>query len=125
MKKLQAYDDLKTPKKPRSKSRERFETLKDEGLRGYVRGLPCIACESKDAHPVTPIQCAHVTSKGAAGGDWDNMVPLCGYHHGVQHRIGIRSFEFKYGIRLKAAARKVTSAYLKWKAAGGSSGRVG
>ena len=112
MKKLVAYDALKTPKKPKGKQ-ERFEELKDEGLRTFVRTLKCLACEVAGYGVVfTPSECAHVTSKGAAGGDWDNLVPLCTRHHQQQHSFGIRSFEFKYQIRLKAAARKVTALYV-------------
>jgi hypothetical protein len=42
-------------------------------------------------------------------------VPLCAHHHQQQHRIGIRSFEYRYQVRLKAAARKVTAAYVAQK----------
>ena len=99
------YDKTRAPKKPTGK-RERFPELKDEGLRAFVRKMPCIVCTG------TPTQCAHVMTKGAAGGDRDNVVPLCGRCHAEQHRIGVRSFEYRYQVRLKVWARKVTAAYM-------------
>lgn len=55
---------------------------------------------------------AHVTTKGAAGGDHDNLIPLCQMHHRLQHLIGIRAFAHRFGLRLKTAAKKVTALFI-------------
>jgi hypothetical protein len=112
---LTGYDKTRAPKKPAPQGRERFDEKKDDGLRAFVRELKCVVCVSVYGVQRSPTECAHVTSKGAAGGDFDNMVPLCAHHHQQQHRIGIRSFEYRYQVRLKAAARKVTAAYVAQK----------
>lgn len=115
MKPLKSYADVKQIKKPKG-PKERFEELKDEKLRGYVRGLPCAlqGQQRRDFYRCSGlVQVAHVKSKGAAGGDWDNVIPLCEFHHMDQHRVGIKSFEYHYNLRLKPLARKVTAAYLK------------
>ena len=81
----------------------------------------CAVCEAAGARTIYECcghtEAAHVKTKGAAGGDWDNIVPLGGPapftgHHGELHRIGLKSFEYKHKIRLKALARKVTAAYV-------------
>lgn len=114
VRKTTPYADLKTPKKPKG-PKERFEELKDEGLRGYVRSLPCLACQRLGMEQRGPTECAHVTTKGAAGGDWDNMVPLCSFHHSAQHFYGIPHLEFVIKAKLKPYARKVTALYVAFK----------
>jgi hypothetical protein len=110
-----SYDALKTPRKPKG-AQERFAELKDEGLRAFVRGLPCLICtaaaKNRPIGVCGPTEVAHVKTKGAAGGDFDNVIPLGQPHHREQHRVGIKSFEYRYGIRLRAAARKVTGLYI-------------
>ncbi len=53
----------------------------------WIRTLKCLVC--KDAR----VDAAHVKSRGAGGGDVPgNVMPLCRYHHSIQHRVGIYSF---------------------------------
>lgn len=59
------------------------------------------------------IQVAHVRSRGAAGADRGNVVPLClGAHH-EQHTLGTKSFEARWGIDLKAEAHRLLTEYEK------------
>lgn len=103
------YGAIKEPPRPKPR-KERFQNLRDDGLRKYVRGLLCGFCEWGQQR--SPTEAAHVKSKGAAGGDWDNLLNMCHEHHMELHRIGTRSFEYKYKVRLKPAARKVTAQYV-------------
>lgn len=112
MKPLVSWADVKAPKKPDG-PKERFEALRNEPLRVYVRSLPCLLRTELCRGATEP---CHVRSKGAAGGDDDNLVPLCQAHHEQQHRLGIRTFEYRYRHllhwKLKPIARKITSAWL-------------
>lgn len=76
----------------------------------WVAALPCRVCG------LVPSENAHATSRGA-GGDYTDIVPLCGSHHREQHQLGIESFQEKYGIDLHEEARKTQEL---WIAQGGS-----
>jgi hypothetical protein len=76
--------------------------------RDWIRELPCLICRRG-------AEAAHVVSKGAGGGDEDNLVPLCHEHHMEQHAAGIKSFQDRYAIDLAARARDYFAAYLKCK----------
>lgn len=76
------------------------------------RELPCLVCGSPYTVP------AHVKSRGAGGTDSD-CVPLCDtkrrWAHGVsgegchdaQHRIGIKTFQARFGVDLEVEAAKL------------------
>ena len=114
------YDVVKAPPKPKPRERvkavnaarggHRFPKLVVESLREFIRGLPCILATTEVCRG--PIEAAHVRSRGAGGSDFDNLVSLCGWHHQEQHRIGVRSFEYRYRVRLRPLARKLTGAWL-------------
>lgn len=55
----------------------------------------------------------HVTTRGAGGYDFDNVLPACPSLHAEQHRIGVQSFAAKYGVRLKSLAHRYTERFLK------------
>jgi len=75
----------------------------------WVRGFACIcfkhgSCEGK-------IEAAHVDYAGGKGmgikvPDY-HAVPACAYHHAESHRIGIKTFEAKYGVSFLAEAQKL------------------
>lgn len=109
---LQPYDEIRTPKKPVPQGRERFASLIDEELRAYVRSLPCLACTILGEEQREPTEACHVTTKGIGGGDHDNLINLCSAHHRQWHNIGRRSFDYRYKIRSKAVARKLTATYI-------------
>lgn len=46
------------------------------------------------------IHACHIVSQGAGGYDRGNSVPMQGWLHQEQHRIGIESFQAKYRIDL-------------------------
>jgi len=58
-----------------------------------------------------PVQVCHVRSRGAGGDDRGNLVPLCAGAHEEQHRIGIRSFQARWGIDLTAEAARLWAQY--------------
>ncbi len=58
-----------------------------------------------------PVQVCHVKSRGAGGDDRRNVIAMCAKGHDEQHRIGIRSFEKRWGVDLKAEAEKLDAEY--------------
>lgn len=65
----------------------------------FVKQQPCVV----EACNRTPIDCAHVTSRGAGGGPED-IVPMCRHHHAEQHAMGIETFQRVYGLDLDLLA---------------------
>lgn len=55
--------------------------------------MPCLVCG------FTPVDVAHVRSKGAGGGEeaW-NLMPLCRMHHREQHSMGFETFLDRYQL---------------------------
>jgi len=66
-----------------------------------VRNLPC--CVSGAAPPSDP---HHVKSR-AAGGTWEDLVPLSHEMHQLLHTLGRWSFEQRYGVHLEAVAERL------------------
>jgi hypothetical protein len=87
---------------PERKAREFARCYGSEARVEAVRAMPCCVpgCVRR------PSQNAHVRSKGA-GGTWRDVVPLCAYHHAIQHRMGILTFEREYDTDLRAIAARV------------------
>ena len=56
---------------------------------------PCAVPNCPDS---VPRQCAHNPSRGA-GGTWEDVTALCGWHHHEQHLRGVGSFQDFHGIR--------------------------
>ena len=110
----------RTPIRKRNPKRggHRFPKLVNEAFREYVRGLECCVWTSRSkvcfclcwyvdgkSHP------DHYRTRGAAGADEGNLTPLCATHHDERHLIGVRSFQRKYGLDLKAIAADIWSRY--------------
>ena len=84
----------------------------DEAYREWIRALPCLLLGRTGHYRCHgPVQVCHVKSRGAGGPDRQNVVPMCAGAHGEQHCYGIRSFEQRYGLNLKATARQLTEVY--------------
>jgi hypothetical protein len=110
------------PKPKRKLQKKRFQARRDPKYAAWIRGQFC--CISVGYHWMPSfttwggtIQAAHVRSRGAAGDDRANLVPLCGDHHAEQHRVGTRSFEKKYGVNLKEEAERLWQEYQREHAA--------
>lgn len=130
---LVGYDAVKAPREPkprtpvkkinRERGGQRFPKNAIPELREWIRQQPCVLAVAREGSPHVvypcrgPVEVAHVKSRGAGGKDFDGTVALCQEHHREQHRIGIRSFEFKHQVRLAALAKATTAAFLKWKGA--------
>ena len=95
-------------------------------FRDWVRFKPCAIAGRRRAevdgyvgmswHPSfcycwCGVEVAHVKSRGAGGPDEANIVPLCQDAHEQQHRIGLKSFERRWNISLKAEAVKLWREY--------------
>ena len=90
----------RTPLKKRNDARrDRLfrEQFGSEALVKWVRMQCCVVCGC------WPSEAAHATSRGA-GGKAKDILPLCPWHHTVQHKIGVRSFEERFGVSLKELA---------------------
>ena len=85
----------------------------DTEFRKWIARQPCILADR------VPCECigylavgsnhfrsdaCHVRSVGAGGTDRGNIFSACRKHHSEQHRIGIKTFERRYGLNLKQAA---------------------
>lgn len=96
--------ERRTRVKPVNKARRAKRFARNFGAkRFWIVTLDCVipGCWQ------TPVEAAHVKSRGA-GGTSAHMVPLCALHHAEQHAIGIRTFgEAKYGLDLLAIAAKL------------------
>lgn len=119
----------KATKRPKARKsdpkKRRFSKLRDPEYVAWIRTLPCTnagRAEYYDAWVAAGrpadnsddrriIEAAHVRSRGAGGADVGNTVPLCRICHREQHRIGIKSFEAKYGVDLKALALELANRY--------------
>ena len=71
-----------------------------------IRAMDCIVATSNCEGPM---QATHVKSKGA-GGKAKDLVPLCFFHHSLQHNMGILSFQNLYAIDLAAEAKRLWDA---------------
>src|SRR5947208_495541 len=105
------------------RGKSRFPKRRDLAYTKWIRTLPCLLWAR-----VTPpdygrhwtdhscwgaLQVCHVRSRGAGGDDRGNVVPLCARAHAEQHRIGIRSFQARWGIDLKAEAERLYQQYVQ------------
>lgn len=113
---LVGYDEAHAPKKP-SADNERFPKRRQPAFMAWFgeQKFPCVAAAS----PVQQmgkcagvVERAHLKSRGAGGEDVGNVIPACGHHHRMLHRIGQRMFEFQIERKLKPIARKIGSAFL-------------
>jgi hypothetical protein len=115
---------LKRGKPPQRKTRvkarnakrggSRFPKRRDPAYCEWVRGFACCvrACLTG-----ARMECAHVKSRGAGGGDIGNCVPLCFSHHDQQHRLGIKTFQATHSVDLAAIARNLGERYTPTEAA--------
>lgn len=119
----------KTPLKAKGKSR--FPKRRNPEYLAWIRTLPCCVWHVRtgdrvpivigDSIPetwVARIEAAHVKSRGAGGWDVGNTVPLDMLLHTEQHRIGIKSFEAKYGVDLSAIAQQLATQYEEGRCSG-------
>lgn len=78
------------------------EYIRDEKHRRFIASLPCVICGRGD------VQAAHVRRGQAAGmglkSSDDRCVPLCCFHHGIQHEKGELHFWYGFGGYEAAAA---------------------
>lgn len=87
--------------KPSKSPEERFESKRNNEYREHVRQMACVILRCQTG---LKVQAAHVRTRATGTGDEGNIVPLCAGHHAEQHHIGIRSFEKRYRVNLKAIA---------------------
>lgn len=114
---LVSYADAHAVKKPVG-PKERFEKLKNEPLRVFIRTQLCILAGLVDRHGIKHIcvgavVCCHLKTKNSKGGDDDNVFPGCGGINGChQEQEGhTKEFEYKWQLRLKPICRKLTAAF--------------
>lgn len=107
----------KKPVKKRNAKRHTREWLRAYGSVErveFVKGLPCVACGR-----VGFAENTHCATGGMGRKAHFTMIaPLCGHLwsivnncHGELHRIGIKSFEEKYGVDLSSCSRETEK---KW-----------
>ena len=94
----------------RRRGRPRFRGYqRNEPYRQWVRQQGCILSGQHECWGL--IECCHVVSRGAGGIDEGNVYPCCSRGHGMQHQMGIGSFERRYGVNLAATAQRLWDIY--------------
>lgn len=95
--------EIKLAKAPLKKvNRKRLKVRRElqfgtEAFREWCSSLPCV-CDASTCGG--PVQLAHVRTR-AAGGTWQDILPICQNHHIEQHLVGIQSFAERYSLNLK------------------------
>ena len=96
-------------------SKRRFAKLRNPEYVAWIRqqicAIPATSTWIPDWSMRAAIHVCHVKSRAAGGADIANVVPMCATHHDEQHRIGILSFQRKYGVDLKRIA---TDLWASW-----------
>lgn len=108
---MKARRPLRTRSRPNPVNRERRSRLSEvqygpEAFVTWIHRAPCSipGCDARD------VEQAHAKSR-AAGGTWEDTLPLCRDHHREQHDIGLLTFERKHGVDLRLIARMVQRAW--------------
>lgn len=96
------------------RGRSRFPKLRDPKLIKFVLTGPCLVrfMASNRTDCSGYIEPAHIKTRGAAGPDRDNVLPLCHKHHAEQEGR-TKKFEAKYKLNLRELAVYVTAQYEK------------
>lgn len=100
--------------------RERFEGLRDEDYREWIRNLPCILTGREGHqcwHPEKRSDAAHVESKACGSGDAGNLFPACRRAHQDQHDHGMKSFCREWGVNVREIAGALWLTYEQEKGA--------
>ena len=103
--------------------RERFEGLRDEDYRKWVREQPCAIramepavpghyCWSPEGRALN--DAAHVKGKATGAGDAGNLVSLCRRGHQELHAYGIKSFQRAHAIDLEGVAALLWNEYQRY-----------
>jgi len=82
------------PKVNKKRRKERFE--RDFGTSERVLAIKAMDC-SVSGCVNRDIVNAHLISRGS-GGSYEDIIPLCNFHHNEEHSIGTKSFLTKYGL---------------------------
>ena len=98
---------------------KRFAKRRDPQYVAWIRTLPCILRGEWYYRGNTPIvhycvgamQVCHVKSRGAGGDDRGNTVAMCAAAHLSQHELGIKVFEERWHVDLKANANLLEREY--------------
>lgn len=100
--------------------RERFEGLRDEAKRAWVREQPCIvagpACVYARTKDGFQSDAEHVDNKARGHGDV-SLVPMCRRHHQERHTFGPKSFEKAHKISFAQLAGEYQ---VRWEEASGA-----
>lgn len=92
------------------------QPLRDPAYLKAVRDMPCVICMA------TPCDPAHFRT-GLGGGTGlkppdDRVLPLCHYHHDIQHRLGERTFwleRMNWWLLADALIALAEKRYREWK----------
>ena len=98
---------LKRSTKPIPKrGKSRFPKRRDPAFLNWMSEHCCVICGHPGCDP------AHLKSRGAAGDDVGNVVPLCRKHHTEQHAMGWPAFRFVYArVNFDLEARYLAAAW--------------
>lgn len=119
--KIRTKVEPKVRKNADGKLRERFESLRDEAKRAWIRQQPCAIAGPQCRYFRTAegfvSDPEHVENKSRGLGD-ASLIPLCRKHHDERHTFGPKSFEREHKVKF---ALLVGEYQLKWEQAQGVS----
>lgn len=93
--------------------------IRDDGFREFVRSQHCVLwdrepCKCGGYYDPTLRRYAtrfcHVRTR-RNNGDVANGYPACDAHHAEQHRVGIKTFQSRHSLDLKAIAAELWATY--------------
>ena len=90
--------------------RQKRDAGRSDAHRAFIRkhecvlwGSPITACDTDHAIEAAHYRGAANSGIGMKPGD-EFLLPLCRTHHSLQHQIGQRAFELRYGISMRQKA---------------------
>lgn len=111
---LRTHATLGVKRNAKGQPRERFEGLRDEAKREWIRQQPCAiagpACRYERTAAGYFSDAEHVENKSRGKGD-GSLIPLCRKHHIERHTFGPKSFEREHKVRF---ANLVGEYQLRW-----------
>jgi hypothetical protein len=87
---------------------------RDRPYLDYVRGELCAAWPEDSTHCAGVTEAAHleVAGKGIKASDY-LAVPLCTFHHALQHQIGLAQFQITIGVNLWECATRLLVGWIR------------
>jgi hypothetical protein len=78
--------------------RKANQVIRDRERMAFVAQQPCVVCRQLGRTQRSRSQADHLRTRGAGGKEVANLWSLCPSHHDERHRIGLKSFAYRYKV---------------------------